>query len=256
MVDTSASNTEPGGVPRSTPPGGFLPAEPMGPADAAQLMPREKLVADGRGSLTDEELIALFLRTGVPGCGVLELSAQLKRRAGSLAGLATLEAQEIMQLCRGIGPAKAATLAAVFELGRRAARETRNALVLQDPATVYEYMAQELRHLDQEHMYALLLNTRRELIRRVEIARGTLTRLIVHPRDVYREAVRASAHSLLLVHNHPSGNPSPSSQDKALTKQLLEAGQIMLIPIIDHIIIGSPAPGCKPYYSFRENGLI
>lgn len=224
--------------------------------NAPQLMPREKLSATGRASLTDEELLAIFLRTGLPGCGVLELAALLKHRAGSLAALATLEAADITELCRGIGPAKAATLAAAFELGRRAALESRETLVLKEAKTVYEYMAQELRHLDQEHMYALLLNVRGELIRRVEVARGTLTRVLIHPRDVYREAIRANAHSLVLVHNHPSGHPQPSAQDITLTNQVIEAGQLMLIPLIDHVIIGAPTNGDKPYYSFREQGQI
>ena len=236
-----ASSTLPGAA---SSPGG----EPM--------MPREKLSAYGRTSLTDEELLALFLRTGLPGCGVLELAALLKQRAGSLAALATLEAADITELCRGIGPAKAATLAAVFELGRRAALESRQPIRLKEPETVYNYMAQELRHLDQEHLYVLMLNTRNELIRRVEISRGTLTRVLVHPRDIYREAVRASAHSVLLVHNHPSGHATPSEQDKSFTEQIAAAGKVMLIPLQDHIIIGAPMDGKPAYYSFRENGLL
>ena len=226
------------------------------PPDNPPLMPREKLSATGRASLTDEELLAIFLRTGLQGCGVLELAAMLKQRAGSLAALATLEAADITELCRGIGPAKAATLAAAFELGRRAALESRHAIVLKEPKAVYDYMAQELRHLDQEHLYVLMLNTRYELIRKVEIARGTLTRLLIHPRDIYREAVRASAHSILLVHNHPSGHPTPSEPDKGFTEQVEAAGKIMLIPLRDHIIIGAPIDEQPAYYSFREHGLI
>lgn len=244
---------QPGGLPgeSSPPPGCIMPA-----GEDEKLLPREKLTAKGRASLTDEELIALFLRTGVPGCGVVELAALLKQRAGSLAALAALDPGDIVQLCKGIGPAKAATLAAVFELGRRAATEHRQGLVLRSASAVYDYMAQELRHLDQEHMYVLMLNVRAELIRRVELGRGTLTRVIIHPRDVYREALRANAHSILLVHNHPSGHPTPSEADKELTNQVINAGKLMLIPIVDHIIIAAPTDGNPPYYSFRENGLI
>lgn len=219
-------------------------------------MPREKLAELGRAALTDEELLALFLRTGLQGCGVLELAALLKQRAGSLAALAALEAAQITQLCRGIGPAKAATLAAAFELGRRAAMEKSRVLKLPGAAAVYDYMAQELRHLDQEHMYALMLNARRELIRRVLIGRGTLTRVLTHPRDVFREALRANANSLMLVHNHPSGDPTPSEHDTSITRTIRNAGDTLGIPLADHIIIGSPTDERRAYYSFREEGNL
>lgn len=220
-------------------------------------LPREKLMRDGRATLSDEELIAIFLRTGLPGCNVLELAARIKRGAGSLSALGRMEAAEISALCKGIGPAKAATLAAVFELGHRAARESHKSLCMDTPAAVYEYFIDEVRYLDQEHMYVLLLNTRRELIRRVEVGCGTLTRVVLHPRDIFREAVRCSASSIVLVHNHPSGCPTPSSQDVSVTQGIREAADIMLIPLLDHVIIGAPAEGReKPYYSFRENGVL
>lgn len=221
-----------------------------------ELLPREKLAECGRAALTDEELIAIFLRTGLPGCNVLELAALLKRRAGSLAALGTLEAADITALCKGIGPAKAATLAAVFELGRRAARESLSARVLRAPAAVYEYMVDELRYMNQERLFVLFLNTRSELIRRVELGRGTLTRLILHPRDVFREAVRANAAAFILVHNHPSGHTEPSESDILMTDQIAAAAKIMRIPLQDHVIIGAPLNGSAAFYSFREHGLL
>lgn len=224
------------------------------PADE---LPREKLMRHGRASLTDEELIAIFLRTGLHGCNVLELAAMLKKNAGSLAALGRLEAADIAQLCKGIGPAKAATLAAVFELGHRAAREVKKEDVLNSGDAVYEFMIDELRFEQQERMFVLLLNARRELIRKVEIGLGTLTRLVVHPRDVYNQAVRYNASCIVLVHNHPSGHPEPSTQDVHLTQELVKASEFMGIPIMDHIIIGAPSKRYpKPYFSFRDHNML
>lgn len=224
---------------------------------AADELPREKLAAHGRSSLTDEELIAIFLRTGMQGCNVLELAAMLKRNAGSLAALGRLEAEEIKTLCKGIGLAKAATLAAVFELGQRAARETRSRMVMDRARNVYDYFVDELRFEQQERMFVLLLSAKREIIRRVEVGRGTLTRVLVHPRDVFRDAVRHAAASVVLVHNHPSGYADPSPQDNELTRQIAEAGDVLKIPLLDHIIIGAPgAPDDTPFYSYREHGKL
>lgn len=220
-------------------------------------LPREKLIRQGRAKLTDEELIAIFLRTGLQGCNVLELAARIKRSAGSLAALGRLEAAEISDLCKGIGPAKAATLAAVFELGQRAAREANSRAAMDSAAAVYNYFVDELRMEDQERMFVLLLNAKHQIIRSEEIGRGTLTRVLVHARDVYREAIRHSASCVVLVHNHPSGNPDPSKSDVQITQELEQASKILHIPLLDHIIIGAPgAKGESPYYSFREHGLL
>ncbi len=218
-------------------------------------LPREKLSRLGRSMLTDEELIAIFLRTGLHGCNVLELAALLKRRAGSLAALGAMEADAINKLCKGIGPAKAATLAAVFELGQRAVQESHEARPMANAATVCNYLAGELRYEEQENLIALLLDARHHLMRRVLLYRGTLTRLIIHPRDVFREAIRYNASSLIIVHNHPSGDPAPSRADETLTQEIVEAGKLLRMPVLDHVIIGSPADNRpKPYYSFREAG--
>ncbi len=219
--------------------------------------PREKLARLGRSMLTDEELIAIFLRTGLHGCNVLELAALLKQRAGSLAALGAMEAAEINKLCKGIGPAKAATLAAVFELGQRAVQEGIVARPMADAATIYSYLAGELRYEEQENLIALLLDSHHCLQRRVPLYRGTLTRMVVHPRDVFREAIRHNASSLVVVHNHPSGDPTPSRQDESLTRELVEAGKVLRVPLLDHVIIGCPATNRpKGYYSFREAGKL
>ena len=121
------------------------------------------------------------------------------------------------------------------------------------PAAVYEYLAGELRYEQQEHFIALMLDSRRHLIRRCTISKGTINRTMVHPRDVFREAITSNAASIILAHNHPSGDVSPSKLDRELTRELVNAGDAMHIPITDHLIIGT---GSTPYYSFREHGFI
>lgn len=218
----------------------------------AQDLPRERLVRLGRSALTDEELIAIFLRTGLRGCNVLELAALLKRRAGSLAALGKLEAAEIMQYCKGIGPAKAATLAAVFELGQRAVQENLVEADMRDPAKVYEYLAGDLCLEGEEHLVVLLLNTKHKLLRRCDIGKGTLSNVLAHPRNVFRPAIVHNAAAIILAHNHPSGDPRPSRQDIEMTNVMVRAGEMLHIPVVDHVILGhkSTERNC-PYYSFR-----
>lgn len=219
--------------------------------------PREKLLQKGRAALSDEELIAIFLRTGLKGCNVLELAARLKRAAGSLTALGRMEAREITTCCKGIGTAKAATLAAVFELGHRAVKEQLTREDMSTPEAVYQYLAGDLRYEKQENFVVLLLDTRRHLMRRCFISKGTLNRTMVHPRDVFRDAIISNASAIILAHNHPSGDPSPSKPDRELTRELVEAGISLHIPVIDHIIIGTQSTSSAlPYYSFREHGLI
>lgn len=215
--------------------------------------PREKLIQRGRAALSDEELIAIFLRTGLKGCNVLELAARLKRAAGSLTALGRMEAREITQCCKGIGGAKAATLAAVFELGHRAVKESLARVDMSTPQSVYEYLAGDLRYEQQENFVVLMLDTRRHLIRRSNISKGTLNRTMVHPRDVFREAIVSNASSIIVAHNHPSGDPTPSKLDRELTRELVNAGLTLHIPVLDHLIIGT---GSTPYFSFREHGFI
>lgn len=217
--------------------------------------PRERLLREGRRALTDEELIAIFLRTGIHGCNVLEVAARLKRAAGSLSALGRWDAAEIMASVKGIGPAKAATLAAVFELGQRAVKEQ---LVQQEIATaqqVYDLLAGELRFESVENLIVLLLDTHRRLLRRVNLGRGTLTNVMTHPRNIFREAVIHHAAGFIIVHNHPSGRPVPSKADDKLTESVAAAAKIMCIPLVDHVIIGSPSEGQElPYYSYRDHG--
>lgn len=218
-------------------------------------LPRERLLREGRGALTDEELIAIFLRTGIHGCNVLEVAGKLKRAAGSLSALGRWDAAEIMESVKGIGPAKAATLAAVFELGQRAVREQLVQKNIVTAQQVYDLLAGELRYESVENLVVLLLDTHRRLLRRVNLGRGTLTNVMTHPRNIFREAVIHHAAGFIIVHNHPSGRPVPSKADDKLTESVAAAAKIMCIPLVDHVIIGSPSEGQElPYYSYRDRG--
>ncbi|MBQ8516959.1 MAG: DNA repair protein RadC [Akkermansia sp.] len=222
-----------------------------------QLMPREKMLRHGRNALSDEELIALFLHTGLQGCPVLELSARIKKAAGSLANLGSMDAREIMECCKGIGPAKATTLAAAFELGQRAVRENLERAEMRSPRTVYDYLIGDLRYETEENLVLLLLDSRKQLIRRILIARGTLTSVPANPRSIFRPAIICNAACFIMVHNHPSGDPTPSSADIELTKTIAQCGELMHIPLFDHVILGTEAPGRPlPFYSFRKNNFL
>lgn len=224
---------------------------------AEQLMPREKMMRHGRSSLSDEELIALFLHTGLQGCPVLELAALIKKTAGSLANLGSMDAREIMECCKGIGPAKATTLAAAFELGQRAVRENLERTELRSPRTVYDYLIGDLRYETEENLVLLMLDSRKQLIRRSLIARGTLTSVPANPRSIFRAALISNAACIIMAHNHPSGDPSPSNADVELTKAIAQCGELMRIPLFDHVILGTEAPGrALPYYSFRKNNFL
>lgn len=218
-------------------------------------LPRERLLREGRGALTDEELIAIFLRTGIHGCNVLEVAGKLKRAAGSLSALGRWDAAEIMESVKGIGPAKAATLAAVFELGQRAVKEQLVQKEIVTAQQVYDLLAGELRYESVENLLVLLLDTHRRLLRRVNLGRGTLTNVMTHPRNIFREAVIHHAAGFIIVHNHPSGRPVPSKADDKLTESVAAAAKIMCIPLVDHVIIGSPSEGQElPFYSYRDHG--
>ncbi len=242
-----------------------MPGEPEKRAEGTTLhekmqpqdMPRERLIRCGRTSLSDEELIAIFLRTGIHGRNVLEMAQQIKEEAGSLEQLGRMEAVDIMQQCKGIGPAKAATLAAAFELGMRAVHEEIRPTSITMAEDVYRYFSGGLRFTTQEGMHVLLLDAHNHLIRCVQTGLGTLTRVIAHARDIFRDAVRYSASRIILVHNHPSGDPTPSQMDRELTAEVAKAGEVLRIPLADHIVIGSPRKeGGSPFFSFREHGLL
>ena len=217
--------------------------------------PREKLLARGAVALTDSELIAILLRTGLPGANAVEVARQLLKRYGSLSGLSRCTAKEIASI-PGIGPAKALQLVAAFGLGQRLANERLSRQKLDSPELVHDLVAAEMRTLHKESLRVILLDTRYHLLRMEEISLGSVNESIAHPRDVFRPAVISSAYAVIVVHNHPSGDPSPSQSDHSLTRRLAEAAELLQIKLLDHIIIGGPADGRLPYFSFKEAGVL
>jgi DNA repair protein RadC len=217
--------------------------------------PREKLLSRGAGALTDSELIAILLRTGLPGANAVELARQLLERYGSLSGLSRCTVKEIASI-RGIGAAKAIQLVAAFGLGQRLANERLSRQKLDSPELVYDLVAAEMRTLHKESLRVILLDTRYHLLRMEEVSLGSVNESIAHPRDVFRPAVISSAYAVIVVHNHPSGDPSPSQSDHSLTRRLAEAAELLQIKLLDHIIIGAPAEGRLPYFSFKEAGVL
>ncbi len=217
--------------------------------------PREKLLARGATALTNPELIAILLRTGLPGANAVDVARQLLTRYDSLSGLSRCSVQEI-EVIPGIGEAKAVQLVAAFGLGQRLANERLAKQKLDSPELVHELMAADMRALHKESLRVVLLDTRYHLIRIEEVSLGSVNESIAHPRDVFRPAVVASAYAVIVVHNHPSGDPSPSQSDHSLTRRLVEAAELLQIKLLDHVIIGAPAEGRQPYFSFKEAGVL
>ena len=217
--------------------------------------PREKLLGRGAAALTDPELLAILLRTGVPGANAVEVARQLLERYRSLSGLSRCTVREIASI-RGIGATKAIQLVAAFGLGQRLANERLARQKLDSPELVYDLVAAEMRTLHKESLRVILLDTRYRLLQMEEISIGSVNESIAHPRDVFRPAVISSAYAVIVVHNHPSGDPSPSQSDHSLTRRLAEAAELLQIKLLDHIIIGAPAEGRLPYFSFKEAGVL
>jgi DNA repair protein RadC len=217
--------------------------------------PREKLLGRGAAALTDSELIAILLRTGLPGANAVEVARQLLEQYGSLSGLSRCSVKEIASI-PGIGPAKAIQLVAAFGLGQRLANERLSRRKLDSPELVHDLVAAEMRTLHKESLRVILLDTRYHLLRMEEISLGSVNESIAHPRDVFRPAVISSAYAVIVVHNHPSGDPSPSQSDHSLTRRLAEAAELLQIKLLDHIIVGAPAEGRLPYFSFKEAGVL
>lgn len=220
--------------------------------------PRERLAARGADALTHAELIAILLRTGLPGVNAVQVGRNLlKKFDDSLNALALAPVDELRQV-PGIGRDKAVTLAAAFALARRLEQERREeSPVLDHPETVVRFMRETNRLKSVESFQVLLLNTRKRLIRPVDIAQGTLDTLLVHPREVFRAAIVANAAGIILVHNHPSGDPAPSEADIKVTRDLIRAGQLLKIEVVDHVIIGRATPERqKDFVSLRELGYF
>jgi len=220
--------------------------------------PRERLAALGADALKPSELVAILLRTGLKGTNVVQVAEQLLGRYDNSLHALALATVDDLRAVKGIGPDKAVTLAAAFKLAELMAKELReDTEVLDNPEAVVRVMRAKNRLKNHEQLQVLLLNTRRRLIRVAEGPVGTLDTLLVHAREVFKPAIAANASAIVLVHNHPSGDPTPSEADIKVTRDLIRAGQLLKIDVLDHVIIGRATPErAKDYASLRELGYF
>ncbi len=217
----------------------------------ASARPREKLLALGPASLADAELIALLLRTGLPGTSVLQLADRMLDEFGGIAGLLRAEPAQLERI-KGIGPAKRAEIAAVLELARRAMRgELAARPVFDSPSRVKEFVGLQLGGREHEVFAVLFLDAQSRLLRLEEMFRGTLTQTSVYPREVVKRALELGAAAVILAHNHPSGAAEPSRADEYLTQTLKSALTLIDVRVLDHLVVGHGA-----IVSFAERGLL
>jgi DNA repair protein RadC len=213
--------------------------------------PRERLLSSGPESLADHELLAILLRTGTKEESVLQLAHRLLKHFEGLRLLKDATIEEITSI-KGIGTTKAVQILAAIELGRRISRLSYNErYVIRSPEDGAKYVMEDMRFLSQEHFVAIYLNTKNQVIHRKTVFIGSLNASIVHPREVFKEAIKRSAASIICVHNHPSGDPTPSREDIDVTKRLAECGRIIGIELLDHLIIGD-----QKFVSLKEKGYV
>lgn len=213
--------------------------------------PRERLLAGGPQALTDAQLLAIVLHTGDARRNAVQMGIELLAHFGGLGALAQATASELRGL-PGVGPAKAAQLQAALELGRRAgAGPLARGARLRSSRDVFAHFGPRLRDRRQEVFAAVLLDGKHRVLQTLEISVGSLTQTIVHPREVFKPAVRESAAAIILVHNHPSGDPTPSAEDRALTARLVAVGEVIGIQVLDHVVSGD-----QRYVSFADEGWI
>ncbi|MDO8750130.1 MAG: DNA repair protein RadC [Dehalococcoidia bacterium] len=215
--------------------------------------PRERLRDHGAAYLSNSELIAILLRTGTPAENVVDLASRLLSRFGGLEGLSRASFQELSSV-HGIGEAKTAQLKAALELGRRLLATTgEDRVTIRSPRDVANLLAAEMGLLDQEHFRVLLLNTKNQVMGVREVYKGNVSSAVIRASEVFQEAVRSNCPAIILVHNHPSGDPTPSPEDAQTTRQLVEAGKILDIEVLDHVVIGRAASG--GFVSLKERGV-
>lgn len=219
--------------------------------------PRERLLRLGPEQLSDVELLAILLGTGAKDKSVIEVARDLlhhcesKDPGGGVRSLLRLQDAAREGLVKGLGKAKLCQIVAALHLGMRAAAAPLRRVDLSNPRAVFEYLSPRMSHLDRERFTVVLLTAKNQVIDVESISEGTLTATLVHPREVFKAAIRQSAHAVILAHNHPSGDPTPSREDRELTSRLVQAGRVIGIEVLDHLVIGQ---GC--YTSFRERGLL
>lgn len=215
--------------------------------------PREKLLTRGVQSLSNAELLAILLRTGTKEDSVMRVAEKLlsEYQANGLASIANLSPRDFSKI-KGIGMVKAITVIAAMELGKRlATNPTNERYVIHSPRDVADYMMARLRYENKEYFISMLLNTKNQVLASPTISIGSLNASIVHPREIFREAIHYAAASIILIHNHPSGDPNPSKEDLFVTEKLMKAGTLMDIAVLDHVIIGD-----NKYISLKESGII
>lgn len=230
---------------------GYLRIKDLPDADR----PRERLLDQGADALRSAELIAILLRTGAKGCSAVRVAEQLLNRFQTLDRLARASVEEL-QTVKGIGRDKAAGLLSAFTLARRMAKELRaESPILDTPERIAELLRDANQAYEVENFQVVLLNTRRRLLRVVTVSQGTLDTLLVHPREVFKAAIVAGAAAIVVVHNHPSGDPTPSDADIKVTKDLIRAGHLLKIELLDHVILGrATATRARDFVSLRELG--
>jgi DNA repair protein RadC len=213
--------------------------------------PRERFIQNGPQSLSNHELIAILLRTGTKEESVLQLSNRLLTHFEGLRQLKAATLEEMTEI-KGIGSAKAIQILAAVEIGRRIANiNYTDRYVIRSPEDGAKYVMNDMRFLTQEHFVCLFLNTKNQVIHKQTVFIGSLNASIVHPREVFREALKRSAASIIALHNHPSGDPTPSREDIEVTKRLVECGKIIGIDLLDHLIIGE-----NKFVSLKEKGYL
>ena len=220
--------------------------------------PQERLEQQGAEALSDREILAMILRSGSKGVDVLTLSGQLIDQAGSLSNLLRWSAEDFQNI-HGIGKVKSLQLLAIMSFAKRILKEDDGAeKPIDSPEVVAQHFHTLVAGLEVEKFWALCLDRKNRLLRRVEVTSGTATNSLVHPREVFREAIRLSAAAIIVAHNHPSGDPAPSKADIAVTRKLREAANVISIDLLDHVILGQKSKDAQGigYYSFNEAGLI
>jgi DNA repair protein RadC len=220
--------------------------------------PQERLEKHGSAALSDREVLAMILRSGPAGIDVLTMSSQLIDKARSLSNLLRWTAEDFQEV-RGIGKVKSLQLISVMEFARRVLKEDENVETIFDaPEIVFRHFHTLTAGVEVERFWTLCLDRKNRLIRRVEVTKGTATASLVHPREVFRDAIRLSAAAVIVAHNHPSGAPAPSRADIQVSRQLREAAKVIGIDFLDHIVLGRKTndPQGLGFYSFNEAGLI
>jgi DNA repair protein RadC len=218
-----------------------------------EMRPREKMMRLSASALNDSELLALFLSTGVKGRSAIEIGRDLIQKYGSLTALGGMPVGQLAKE-RGLGVAKASKLAAAFELGVRVARERVAVASLDTPEAIYSYFGPQMAHLAQEQVVVAVVDARLKHISSVVVSVGTVSESSAHPREILRPVITRGAYGFILIHNHPSGDPSPSKADEIVTRRLADSAELMQVRFLDHVIIGRSSS--HPYFSFREAGLI